>query len=74
MRNGHWKDLTPFKDIYNKQGFLNSLSEEKDIGITVFFGKRWYYPLISHGFLGWADCCGITKKYLNFQMNSDPIE
>jgi hypothetical protein len=73
MRNGHWRGLTPFRHIYNKQGFHSYISEAEDIGITVFFSKRWHYPLFSHGFLGWL-CCGRTKKYLNFQMNSDPFE
>jgi len=33
------------------------MTEEKDIGITVFFSKRHYWPLFSPGFFGCFKCC-----------------
>lgn len=37
------------------------MTEEKDTGITVFFSKRYYWPLFSPGFFGFLPGC---KKYL----------
>jgi len=62
-KDGHYKDTVPFKEIFNEKEECDKyMTEEKDTGITVFFAKRYYWPLFSPGFFGFLPFC---KKYLN---------
>jgi hypothetical protein len=74
MRHSHWKDTTSIRKIYNEKGHLRYIDENTDIGITVFFAKRSFYPLVSWGFWGKFIKCPCFKKIFDFRAEVDPVE
>jgi hypothetical protein len=74
MRHTTWKDTTSIRKIYNQKGHLKYIDEDTDIGITVFFAKRNFYPLISWGFWGRCIRCPCFKKIFDFRAEVDPVE
>jgi hypothetical protein len=74
MRNSHWKDTQSIRKIYNEKGHLQYIDEGTDIGITVFFAKRNFYPLLSWGFFGSCIRCPCCKKVFDLRGEVDPVE
>jgi hypothetical protein len=73
MKNGNWKTTVPFKEIYDKkEEYDKYMTEEKDIGIVLFFNTRHYWTLFSAGFFGCCKCC--KDKFSGLYAEIDPVD
>tara|TARA_B110000285_G_scaffold212362_1_gene255838 strand:+ start:589 stop:735 length:147 start_codon:yes stop_codon:yes gene_type:complete len=48
------------------------MTEEKDIGIVLFFNSRHYWTLFSAGFFGCCKCC--KDKFSGLYADIDPVD